>query len=192
MTSIRKLHLYTGLGLLSFVLMYFFTGYVLVHERMFPHADPTKTTWVESLDYDGPDDIEARSQYLQGSFGLRGKPGRIRELNDGRVSYSYARPGYNFEAVVSTNRQTAEITRTEWGFRNLMVGYHRVHGYGGSWIYYLWSAMYDMASAACIVFAVTGVVMWYPTRRHDRLGWLYLAVGFGLTTAMILYLMYAP
>jgi hypothetical protein len=179
----RKLHLYSGLGLLAFVVM---------HEKLFPHKDPTKTTWLEKLDYQGPPETDAWSDYLQTHFELRGKRGRVREMKDGRVSYSYFRPGYGFEVLVSADKTKAEITDTSWGFRNLMVGYHRVHGYGGSWLYYLWSFMYDLASVACIVFAVTGIVIWYPTRRYDKLGWLFLGTGFGLTTVMILYLMWAP
>jgi hypothetical protein len=192
MGFVRKLHLYTGLGLLSFVVMYFITGYVLVHEGMFPRSNPTRTTWGERLDYQGPDDLNAWAKYLQRKFALRGKLGRVREMKDGKVSYSYFRPGYSFDVVVSADRERAEITQTESGFRNLMVGYHRIHGYGGNWLYCLWSFMYDLACVACVVFAMTGIVIWYPTRRHDRLGWLFLGIGFGLTAAMTLYLMYTP
>jgi len=189
---LRKLHLYTGLGLLSFVVMYFLTGYVLVHDGVFPRSDPTKATWGERLDYQGPDDVNAWAKYLQRKFTLRGKQGRIREMKDGKVSYAYFRPGYSFDVVVSADRERAEITQTESGFRNLMVGYHRIHGYGDNWLYCLWSFMYDLASGACILFAMSGIVIWYPTRRRDRLGWLFLGIGFGLTAAMILYLMHAP
>lgn len=188
----RKLHLYSGLGLLAFVVMYFFTGWVLMHEEIFPHRDPTRTTWLERLDNRSIRDMNSWADYLQSEFGLRGKQGRVREMEDGRVSYSYYRPGYNFEVVVSADKMWAEITETEWGFRNLMIGYHRVHGYGDSWLYYLWSVMYDLASAACILFAITGIIIWFPTRRRDKLGWLFLGAGFGLTAVMILYLMWAP
>jgi len=187
----RKIHLYTGLGLLTFVVMYFITGWVLMHEGIFPHKDPVNTTWMEKLEYQGPDSREAWADYLQHEFSLRGKQGRIREMKDGRVSYQYFRPGYAFEVVVSADRETAEITESQWGFRNLMVGYHRIHGYGDGWLYNIWSFMYDLASLACIVFAISGIVIWYPTRRRDRLGWLFLGIGFGLTTVMTLYLMYA-
>ena len=188
----RKLHLYSGLGLLAFVLMYFFTGWVIMHEELFPHRDPTEITWIEQLDYQGPQDTESWSDYLQSEFDLRGKRGRVRELKDGQVSYSFYRPGFAYEVVVSAAQTKAEITETRWGFRNLMVGYHRVHGYGDGWLYYLWSFMYDLASVACILFAVTGIVIWLPTRRKDPVGWLFLGAGFGLTTVMILYLMLAP
>jgi hypothetical protein len=172
--------------------MYFFTGFVMFHPVLFPSEDPVKTSWSERLEYTGSDDPEAWSDFLQSTFALRGQPGRSRELEDGRVSCVYQRPGVRIEAFVSVDRQTVEITRTEWGFRRLMVGYHRVHGYSGSWLYYLWSLMYDLASAACIVFAVTGILIWYPRRNRDRLGWLFLGTGFGLTLATILYLMYTP
>ena len=36
---IRKIHLYTGLTLLAFVLMYFVTGYVMIHHDLFPGGD---------------------------------------------------------------------------------------------------------------------------------------------------------
>ena len=188
----RKIHLYSGLGLLSFVVMYFFTGFVMIHPGIFPAQDPVITSWSEKLDYQGSDDPEAWSDFLQRRFALRAQPDLSRQLEDGRVRCLYQRPGVQFEAFVSADRQTVEIKRTDWDFKRLMIGYHRVKGYNGSWLYYLWSFMYDLASTACIVFAVTGILIWYPTRRRDRLGWLFLGTGFGLTLATTLYLMYAP
>ena len=85
-----------------------------------------------------------------------------------------------------------EITESDLGFRGAMVGYHRMIGYSGGWLYVLQTLFYDLASAASIVFGITGIVMWYISRSRYRLGWVFLSAGFGLTLVMILYLMLAP
>jgi hypothetical protein len=67
-----------------------------------------------------------------------------------------------------------------------------MHQYGGGWLYNLWVVFYDLASLALIVFAITGVYMWYKLEGRKRLGWILLGLSFAYAGAMVLYLIYAP
>ena len=72
--TIRRIHLYTGVGLLAFVVMYFFTGYALIHGDWFPRGEPVKSTREEPLATAIGASPEEYSAVLQRQFGLAGKP----------------------------------------------------------------------------------------------------------------------
>ncbi|MFC1614470.1 PepSY-associated TM helix domain-containing protein [Gemmatimonadota bacterium] len=189
----RKIHFYAGLGILTFTVMYFVTGYVMIHHSLIPQKDPVKTSRVEQLNRSGQEiSAKAMSEFLQKKFDLQGKRQKPRPLEDGTWRFDYNRPGTNFQAIVSADGGEVRITETKWDARRILIGFHRVHGYGGGWLYDIWALMYDVASAALIVFPVTGVYLWYKTSKNHLTGWLFLAAGLSFTLATIFYLMFAP
>jgi hypothetical protein len=188
----QKIHLYTGLGLLAFVLMYFFSGFVLVQHNLFPNGDTEKLTRVEQVRIPAALNVEKTGEWIASQFSLNGQPLPAQKLEDGRVRYRFGRPGTNLTAVLDADKRNVEIETTRWDFRRLMVGYHRIHGYRGNMVWLLWALMYDLASAGCILFAVSGVWIWATARERDKVSWVMLAVGVGFTLTMVLYLMLMP
>ena len=138
------------------------------------------------------DPPEAWSSYIQDKFNIHGKRQPVRELKDGSLRINFFHPGYGTEALVAPDRQSVQITTTAGHFRYLMVGFHRTHVYGAGPLYDFWCFLYDLASASCIVFALTGILIWYTARQRDPWGWPCLLSGFGLTLMMCLYFMYMP
>lgn len=84
------------------------------------------------------------------------------------------------------------ITEHQGNLRHIFIGFHRLHKYGGGGLYDLWMVFYDLASFSLIVFALTGVYMWYKLTRKRLLGFLILGGSFSYAMAVILYLIYAP
>ena len=189
---LRKIHLYTAMILLCFVVMYFVSGYPMIHEDLLPNPDPDRTTRTESLHRAGDMEPEAFSAHLQQEFDLRGKRLEPKHLRDGGWKFRYFRPGTEHEAVVDADGNRVRITREEEHFRRTLIGFHRLHGYGGGWLYTLWAILYDLASLSLIVFALTGIYMWYKLTSKRLLGWILLGLNFSYATATVLYLIYAP
>ena len=57
---------------------------------------------------------------------------------------------------------------------------HRIHvlrGFKGGWAYTAWAVMYDASCFAMIVFAITGIIMWFRRRKQYSHGWYYLLAG---------------
>ncbi len=185
----QKIHLYTGLGLLTFVLMYFFTGLVLIKHDWFPDKDPDKNTRVEQVRIPAALDVDETGAWIADRFSLGGQPQPPQKLDDGRVRYRFFRPGANLTAVLNADKRSVQIETAKLDFRRTMIGYHRIHGYRGNIVWLLWGLMYDLASAGCILFAVSGVWIWATARERDRVSWAMLATGVGFTLAMVLYLM---
>jgi hypothetical protein len=189
--TIRRIHLYTGVGLLAFVVMYFFTGYVLIHGEWFANESPVKSTREEPLASAVGASPEEYSAILQRQLGLAGKRQPPVRTKDGGWKFTYARPGVSHEAVVPPAGGTVRVTTTQFSGRQTLVQFHRLHRYGGGWVYDLWMVMYDLASAAMIVFSLTGIYLWYKLTKRRLLGWALLAVSFSFTAGTLLYLVHA-
>lgn len=188
---IRRVHLFTGLLLLAYVLLYFLTGYVMIHAKWFGKNEPKTSIRKEPLSHFEAASDEAMSQHLQETFGLRGQRGPVNHRPDGSVRFGFARPGTSFEALVSPDGKQVTITEKDFAFAGIANGLHRLRGYHGGGIYVLWSLLYDLASFSLILFAVTGVFLWYKGTARKWPGLVFLSAGFGFTAAMILYLMFS-
>jgi len=116
------------------------------------------------------------------------EPGRRRK--DGTWTFEFFRPGHLTEVVVSADLKSATVTEHRFGWQRVLAGFHRLHGYGGGWLYDLWAVLYDLASAAMIVFAVTGVVLWHRLARPRWPGWVLLACGLAFTASTLSYLLW--
>jgi hypothetical protein len=186
---LRRLHLFTGLLLLVFVLMYFVSGYVMIHPEWFGERVSTDTTRSEVLSLPPKISDSELPAYLEKSLGLRGQSGKPEHRKDGSTRLNFVRPGTTFQTEISPGGKEITITQKQFGFTGLANGLHRLHGYRGGWAYWLWSLCYDLASLALIVFGLTGIVLWYQSTSKHMAGWLCLVASFGFTGAMILYLM---
>ena len=189
---LRKVHLYVGLSLLAFILMYFITGYVMIHHDLIESKDPEKTVRVEPLTGTAGLDADEVIIYLQNKFDIPGKRWSSNRMDDGRWRFNYFHPGHNYNAIISANGDSVEITHVKQDTRRLLIGFHRLHGYGGGWIYNIWAIMYDLASLAMILFPLTGIYMWYKLTQKRLFGWILLAISFTYALSTILYLVYAP
>jgi hypothetical protein len=190
--TVRRIHLYTGVGLLAFVVMYFVTGYVLIHHDWFPDSPPVKSTRQEPLTAAPGASPEEYSAMLQRQFGLAGKRQPPVQMKDGGWRFQYLRPGLSHEAIVPPAGGTVRITTSRFSTRQTLVHFHRLHGYGGGWVYDTWMVLYDLASASMILFAASGIYLWYKLTKRRLLGWVLLAVSFSFATGTMLYLVHAP
>src|SRR5947208_8087109 len=68
----RQVHLFTGLLLLVFVLMYFFTGYVMIHGKWFGPNEPKTSVETNSFPLVANESDADLARRLQRQFGLSG------------------------------------------------------------------------------------------------------------------------
>lgn len=191
---VRKIHFATAFFLLAFVVMYFVTGYVVTRETWFPDGEKRIETRIVTVP---PGDVptgqisaDALSARIQQLAGTAGKRFPAQTNSAGRLAFDYLRPGYYAAVeIVSNDPQDyrLEVKETFQDWKRTAINYHRLHGYGGGWFYNLWAFIYDLASLAMIVFAVTGVLMWHRLTKRRLAGWLVLAAGGLLTVSTVMY-----
>lgn len=189
--TIRRIHLYTGVALLAFVVMYFVTGYVLIHHELVSDERPANSTREEALTAAPGASPEEYSAKLQRQFAMAGKRQPPVRMRDGSWKFEYFRPGVGYKALVAPSGDKVRITTSPSSPRQTLVQFHRMHGYGGGWLYDLWCVVYDLASLSMILFALSGIYLWYKLTKRRLLGWMVLAVSFSFATGTILYLVHA-
>ena len=194
-TWLRRLHLACAFVLLAFVVMYFVTGYVLTHGGWFGEAKVEKRERTVTLDpgrLGAQPDEAGFAVALQEQTGIRGQRSPGRREGNGGWRFQYFRPGHLATVVVAPDLQSAQVSEQQLGWQRILVGFHRLHGYGGGWLYDIWAVLYDLASLSMIVFAVTGVWLWARLAPRHWPGLVILATGLGLTLAIAGYLLSAP
>ncbi len=185
---IRRLHLIAGLVLLIWVVMYFVTGWVLIHEPWFPRG-PRKETTKHALTLAEPVATAEFVRQLEAAHGIGGQRRAPKPLAKGGWQFNWVRPGENTEAVVNSAASEVTITRTRFNPAGWAHGLHRLHGYRGGWAYWIWAAFMDLASAAMILFAASGVYLWWKTTRNKLPGVLCLGAGIVFTTVVVTHLL---
>jgi hypothetical protein len=193
---IRKIHLYTGLVVLVFLMMYFVSGYVLIHRDLLggQRGKPEPATRTESFgSYAGPRTPEALAAHVTERFDLHGRlniPPPERQPK-GAIRFTVFRPGTTHQVDIPHDGDTLTIKTTRENLAGLFVHLHRIHGYGRGPLFNAYVVFNDLASAACIGFALSGVYLWWKTAKRKIWGALCLAASCAYGGGMILYLMYA-
>ncbi len=192
-TFFRKIHLYASLVIAAFLLMYFITGYVMIHHDWFPHREsgPRVVESSHELSYAEDPDDAVFADYLNDTFDIGGRFGGHQVLDGGRWQFNFYRPGVETKVIVAPDADAVTITETHHDFRGLMNGYHRMHGYHGPWTYKVWTLLYDLASLSLIVFAATGVYLWWKLSRRRIWGVLCLTASWGLAVGTVAYIVFA-
>lgn len=191
--TIRSVHLYLAQGLAGFLVLYAASGLVMKTRTFLPDRGERHQSTV-ILDADRPAVMDEASagllaQELVAAEGHAIRVQRVSRREDGSWRISLRRPGAFATVDLQADGRTASLTVDRPGFATLMNQLHQFHGYGGGWLYDLWALMLDLVSVACLVFAVTGVYLWWKLQR-DRLGWWFLGFStvYSILTCLFLIL----
>ncbi len=177
----RRTHLYVGLTLLPWFLVYGVSSYFFSH-----HASPA--TWsliserpyhLDAIPAEAGFDTTARKMLTDtglpttGRFGaFRSGPGRLSVFKDNfltptRLTYDEA-------------RQTLRVERREFHLPAILTEAHARGGFEkGGFFDFLWATMVDLFSIAVIVWILSGLLMWWRLRRYYFWGGIALGVGLG-------------
>lgn len=187
---ILKLHLYIAFSVLGFVFMYFASGFILIHESWFLKSKPTTSTVQYAVHIPDTGSLDKMAAYVEDKFNIHAKKERGEKNNDGSLYFEYSKPGGSFAVTILPDGAKTIVKTTQFTAAGTMVGFHRVHGYGGGWLYNLYVLMMDLASIATILFGLTGLYLWYRLMRKNRKwGTIVLSAGIVYTIIVISFFM---
>ncbi len=187
---VRQIHLISAVVLAAFILMYFVTGYVLVRSSWFGEGAPRVARRLVRFEPSAESlNEEDLSRRLQELTGVRGQPLPPRKRDDRTSEFRFSRPGYEASIIQNEAGGQLEVTEKYHRWQRTSIGLHRLHGYRGGWLYWIWAAFMDLSSLAMIVFAITGIWMWFKLERTKWPGFALLAVGLAYTLTTIFYLL---
>ena len=193
---IRTIHLYSGLIIGAYIIMYAFTGFVMLHPDWFPGGEEETTRQLVSsiaknLSAElGQRESRALSYRLARELDLRGRPEDPKRERDATWIFSYRRPGTRETLRVTPGSEKVVLTVQKGGFAPTMRNLHHLHGYEGGLRFFLWGFFLDLVSAAMIFFSLSGIYLWYVLKRERRLGWIVLGSSTAYVVGSIFYLLF--
>ncbi|HZR18037.1 MAG TPA: PepSY-associated TM helix domain-containing protein [Verrucomicrobiae bacterium] len=188
---IRDLHLYLGLFISPFVLVFAISVFFLVHSWL-PRivSETTSTRTVSALPL--PDDlatlsgrplIDALKPTLK-KAGVRGEVGFVRHMvKEEKLIIPVTIPGRETTVSISLANREATIVTREAGLANALVTLHKSPGQHGpdirmNWFYMrAWRWMADATVYLILFISVSGIYLWYVLRAERRVGVVLLFAG---------------
>jgi hypothetical protein len=183
----RRTHLYMGLLLMPWLLMYGVSSFLIIHQSWFGDKQRTKQTLFEkkySFPINDKADLRATAQailkdcHMEGAFWVN-KP-NAETLHIDRFSF-WDSASLNY----SIKDQKLEAERQPMRWSQAIIRMHFRGGYNQPTFWdKFWGVLVDLACVAILVWVASGLIMWW---RLPRLRvWGAVAVGGGIVSFLVL------
>jgi len=188
---LRDLHLYLGLFISPFVLVFAISVFFLVHAWRPGFASGTSTTRAVSelplpgdlQSLSGRPLIDALKPALE-KVGVRGEVGFVRHLvKEEKLIIPVTIPGRETTVTISIVSREATIVTRETGLADSLVTLHKSPGQHGpairmNWFYMkAWRWMADATVYLTLFISVSGIYLWYVLRAERSVGLFLLLAG---------------
>lgn len=187
--ALRSIHYFSSILIFAFALMYFLSGLIMSKYEWFPHGNELKSTQIKPLNYT-PDttNIEKLSEAVKSQFDISGRLVYSRNRKK-EITLDYYRPGVRNVVTIHNDLDSATVSCTKRiSFGEISTRIHRLHGYHGGILYVVWAGLLDLTAISMIVFAVTGIWIWFRSRKAYQPGWFFIISPIILAVVMYLYL----
>jgi hypothetical protein len=179
----RRTHLYLGLLLTPWFLLYAVSGFVFNHPAVFSNADGDSAKW--QLCYDRPyrmpavreGNEDAAAQKLLTDQGLTGRYWTDWDDQDNFVVY---RPRFLNTIRLTYDARQSRIRMEEQslGLAKFLTSAHVRSGFDYPYVLeVLWSSIVDLVAVAILIWIVSGLCIWWNLDRFRRWGWIAIAAG---------------
>ena len=175
---VRRAHLYTGLFLLPWVIMFGVSTIPINHQS----PEPVNWTPIGEHTFDAPvpgaeDNLRPLGRQMMIAAGVEGGYWVYR-VNPRQVQVGHP----DFLAPVRMNYFTEDkrlvVERRPFSLRPFLSGMHTRGGYdmGGFWDS-VWAVFVDVLCVGLILWIASGIYMWWGLPSTRRWGWLALGAG---------------
>ena len=190
----RRTHLYLGLLLIPWMLVYALSTFTFSHAESFRAYRAPDPQWFVLWDRDYPlagpapaaEDLPAlqaatekilADQNLRGAYNVRRQGARL------SISLPHFRHPRRLTYDLGTKKLRAEEKSFAW--IEVLARLHERTGYrSGDFLNNLWAALVDLFCVTTLVWIATGLYLWWKLAATRRWGWL--ALGGGCATLAIL------
>jgi hypothetical protein len=183
----RRLHLYLGLVLVPWYLMYGVSSIPFAHNQYFEQRDRAKgiplwTTRIDqkySVDVPAEGDLRETGARIMKDLGLEGSFGAYRQSPTQLNVYIYNfRHSTQVKYFLDQQRVTVEDRR--FRFEHFLTGMHARGGFEQeSLLVNAWSAVVDVVCFGMLLWILTGLYMWWSLPGLRTWGWLAFLGGVG-------------
>jgi hypothetical protein len=184
---VRDLHLYVGLFVSPFVLIFAISTLLLNHNWS-PGStkNPEETVQRRPITVRVPEGLSTidQARQLMDQAGVSGEIGFVRRLaKENRLSISVMKPGHEAKIEVDLQSNTVTVEEHQTGFWEALVYLHKSPGphnanIRGNWSYTrIWKGLADSAVYSILFLSASGIFLWAVIKAERRIGLLLMALG---------------
>src|ERR1041385_5276015 len=189
--TIRDLHLYVGLFITPFVLLFSITVFFFVHAWV-PGASAKDSTTRVVRDLPLPIDLQSLSgrplidalRPTLENANVRGEIGFVRyDVKEQKLIIPVTIPGRQTTVTLLAGVREATIVTRKTGLGDALVTLHKfpgqhLAGTGKNWFYMkAWAWLADATVYLFLFVSVSGIYLWYVLRAEREVGYVLLAGG---------------
>ena len=183
---VRWLHLYTGLFLIPWMVIYAASAFCLNHRAWFAqhfNIEPAQWKVVREVDF-VPDDgfphapaeqarVILQRLDLDGAHRIQGRPNQ-NQMTIFRVSGSG-----HYRVTWRRHRSVVTVERQEpFSYYRLLHFLHFRCGYDQPYLaHILWAVLVDLVAVSMLLWVVSGIYLWWRRSRKVLLGWGCIVAG---------------
>ena len=189
---LRDLHLYCGLFVSPFVLLFSASVFYLNHGKLVPGAEPPADIYRDLTIPDGFDRLKGREAVERAKAILpqvkaSGEIGFLRYVaKERRLIFPVSRAGTEATVDVDLDARMATVTRRSMGLMESVSYLHKMPGphnvaIRGNWVgTNAWRVLADATIYVLMFISLSGVYLWWAIRAERRVGLALLGAG-GIT-----------
>jgi hypothetical protein len=197
----RDLHLYFGLFISPFILLFAASVFFLNHGKLALGPPPAPETVRGLTIPEGFDRLQGREAVTRATdilvqLPLTGEIGFLRYVRaDRHLIFPVSRPGLEATVDVNLDDRSALVTKRRTGIMEAIAFLHKMPGphnvaIRGNWRWVrAWKWFADVTIYLTMFISISGVYLWYALKAERRAGLALLAAGamtfFGLIYAVI-------
>ena len=188
----RRLHYYSGLLLLPFLLLFVVSGLLLNHPTWrFADFWPKRVERESQFAFQpltGATELE-KARALMSQLGLSGEVEWLSAARrPGWLDFRVDRPGRIVDIHADMDQRSASLKEIDVNGWGAIRALHEFTGVRSSspeasrdwWLTWLWSISMDVIAAGLIFMTLSSMWMWWRLKRDRRLGFLVIALGAGV------------
>jgi hypothetical protein len=185
---IRKIHLFAALIVFLFLQLYAVSGYVLEFPSAWPLGPGPATTRRVAFQLPAGFDSTVLAERVKQAGNLHGQL-KSAQYNPrtGQRNWMFMGPQAVYQATWRKNSDHLTITVQPFGFYAMLNRFHHLKGFDGGPIYVVWGIIFDLVCLAMLLFAFSGVYLWYKLTKRRTLGWILLGSSITYTAATAIY-----
>ena len=197
----RDLHLYVGLFLSPFILLFSVSVFYLVHGLAQRPAPTTSDTARTVADVNVPAGIggmqgRARVDALRpvlDQLGVRGEIDFVRHVaSERRLIVPVRLPDLDTTVTLNYDQRTATVISRRQSFGDALVYLHKMPGphnvdvRGNSWAMRAWRGLADASAYLLLFLTFSGIYLWVAVKAERRIGLALILAG-GVTFGGLVY-----
>lgn len=191
---LRSLHLYSGLFISPFVLIFSISVFVFNHPQVISSLSPVEPmdevkTKLDKIPYDTTDLLTARA--IIQKLGIKGEVDFINQNSD-RITFPVKKPGLVTYITVDKHNDSVLIRKQQEGayramaFLHSMPGQHNQKIRGNSGFMKAWRIFADGVVYLLLFLTISGVFLWHFLKVERNLGYFSITLGVALFVILLL------